>query len=226
MMEIVDLTKRYHKKNVVLGINLHLEKTNYGLVGPNGAGKSTFIRMLAGVVQPTSGEIIYDYGKNIGYLSQKFGCIPELTVYEQMEYFACLKKYTNTKWEGEINSVLKMVNLTELKNEKCKNLSGGMIRRVGIAQALLGRPGLMLLDEPTAGLDPDERKSFSDIIRKLKGTMTIVLSTHIISDVKNACDKMLVLEKGVLVGVIDLEKNNDRDIEDLYFSALHGIVEK
>jgi ABC-2 type transport system ATP-binding protein len=143
-----------------------------------------------------------------------------------MEYFACLKKSTNTKWDGEINSVLKMVNLTELKNEKCKNLSGGMIRRVGIAQALLGRPGLMLLDEPTAGLDPDERKSFSDIIRKLKGTMTIVLSTHIISDVKNACDKMLVLEKGVLVGVIDLEKNNDRDIEDLYFSALHGMVEK
>lgn len=226
MMKILGLTKRYHKKSVISGINLTLEKENYGLVGPNGAGKTTLIRMLAGVIQPTSGEIIYDSGKSVGYLSQKFGCIPELTVFEQMEYFACLKKISNKNQRDEINNVLSMVNLEEKRNEKCKNLSGGMVRRLGIGQALLGRPELLLLDEPTAGLDPDERKAFADIIGNLKGTMTIVLSTHIINDIKNTCDKMLVLERGVLAGVIDLEKYNGSDIEDLYFKVLRGTGDK
>jgi ABC-2 type transport system ATP-binding protein len=222
MIEIKDLNKKYRNKQVISGVDLSLNKENYGLVGPNGAGKTTLIRMLAGVIRPTSGEIKMSSNYNIGYLSQKFGCIPELTVYEQLEYFACLKRIPDSMKKEYINRALELVHLDDKRNEKCQRLSGGMIRRVGIGQAILGRPELILLDEPTVGLDPDERKTFSQIIGDIKGTATVLLSTHIISDVKNTCDKMIVLDKGSVVGRVDLSGYGEEGIENLYFEMIHN----
>lgn len=134
----------------------------------------------------------------IGYLPQKFGCFPELTVYDQLEYFACLKKLPRAEHEEEIQRVIQLVNLEEYEKTKCAKLSGGMIRRVGIAQAMLGRPELLLLDEPTVGLDPRERNRFNKIIGELQGQTTILLSTHLMEDVKSLCNKVLTLENGKL----------------------------
>lgn len=126
MIEITDLQKRYGKKNIIQNITLKLEKTTYGLVGSNGAGKTTLIRMIAGVIAPTKGTIMFDdVNTTVGYIPQKFGCFPEITVYEQMEYFACLKKIDRKRCENEINRVLAMVNMSDKKKEKCRKLSGG-----------------------------------------------------------------------------------------------------
>lgn len=145
----------------------------YGLLGPNGSGKTTLLRMLAGVLQPTAGKIEIDRN-SIGYLPQKFGCFPELTVKEQLEYFACLKKIPKKLHEEEIDRVLDIIHLSDRKKDACRKLSGGMVRRMGIAQALLGNPKILLLDEPTVGLDPEERNHFHSIIYKIKGKMSII----------------------------------------------------
>lgn len=221
MMEVINLSKKFRAKSALSDINVNLENENYGLVGPNGAGKTTFIRILAGLIPPTSGKAVCRSGEKIGYLSQTFGCIPELTVYEQMAYFACLKKIPYETQKAEIMHALGKVNLSELKNDKCKSLSGGMVRRLGIAQALLGSPELLLLDEPTVGLDPGERQAFSEIIGDLRGDMTVILSTHIISDVIKTCDKMLIMDQGKLIGTFDLGGQTENDINELYFKALH-----
>lgn len=220
MIEVINLSKKFRAKSALSDINVNLENENYGLVGPNGAGKTTFIRILAGLITPSSGKVICNSQK-IGYLSQVFGCIPELTVLEQMEYFACLKKIPYESQRSKIMHALEKVNLSEQKNIKCKSLSGGMVRRLGIAQALLGSPELLLLDEPTVGLDPGERQSFSEIIGSLKGDMTVILSTHIISDIIKTCDKMLIMDQGKLIGTFDLDGCTENDIEELYFKALH-----
>ncbi|RKI41402.1 ATP-binding cassette domain-containing protein [bacterium D16-51] len=197
MIKIEQLSKRYGKKTVVNKISLSLEPAVYGLLGPNGAGKTTLLRLLAGVICADSGSI--DYSENcrcIGYLPQKFGCFPELTVYEQMEYFACLKKIPGKHRKEMIEKALEMVHMEEKAGMKCRKLSGGMVRRVGIAQAVLGRPGVVLFDEPTAGLDMEERIRFSEAVKSLEGEMIIVLSTHLVEDVKSVCKKVIIMNQG------------------------------
>ena len=207
MIEIIGLRKKYGKKEVIKSINLKLGVDTYGLVGPNGAGKTTLIRILGGIIPSNGGKIINSYtDRIIGYLPQKFGCFPELTLYEQMEYFACLKNLPASKHQEEIMRVLKIVNMEDRKNEKCKKLSGGMVRRAGIAQALLGEPMLLLLDEPTVGLDPEERNNFNNIIRRLERKTTILLSTHLIEDIKYLCQKLIVMEKGEVLTVQDAQE--------------------
>lgn len=207
MIEIVGLTKKYGKREVIKDVTLQLESCTYGLVGPNGAGKTTLIRLLAGILNTNTGKIMLHQEKGgIGYLPQKFGCFPELTVYDQMKYFACLKRIRKTQQKDEIVRALKIVNLYEKQNMKCRKLSGGMIRRVGIAQALLGNPALLLLDEPTVGLDPEERNNFNNIIRNLKGKVTILLSTHLVEDIKYLCNRVIVIESGQVLKVADADE--------------------
>lgn len=199
MIKIEHLYKKYGKKDVVKDISLNLETTIYGLLGPNGAGKTTLLRMLAGVIYG-KGRISYpaDCGY-IGYLPQKFGCFPELTVYEQMEYFACMKQIPKQEKRQEIERALEMVNLRDLKQVKCRKLSGGMVRRVGIAQTIIGKPGLVLFDEPTVGLDVEERNRFIQIIEELCGKTTVLLSTHLVEDVKLACRKVIIMNHGMVI---------------------------
>lgn len=216
MIEINNLRKKFGKKEILKGISLHLEPCTYGLVGPNGAGKTTLLRILAGVMKADGGEIYMPKENGLtGYLPQKFGCFSEFTVYEQLEYFACLKEIPKAGQKEEILRVLGIVNMDGQEKMKCKKLSGGMVRRIGIAQALLGNPLLLLLDEPTVGLDPEERNNFNNIIRKLEKKTTILLSTHLVEDINYLCQKVIVIKSGEI-----LKSEAAEEFVDGYLSVL------
>ena len=200
-IQIEDLTKRYKNKEVLKNIHCLLDSEKYGIIGPNGSGKTTLIRCLLQMIQ-YRGSILfngheYNNDIHIGYLPQTFNAFKDLTVYEQLEYFIVLKKI-DRDIDEEIDRVLKIVRLTEEKNKKIKSLSGGMVRRLGIAQALIGEPDLLVFDEPTVGLDPDERLYFREMIRTLELDIPIILTTHIIEDVSSICDNLIFLKQGEL----------------------------
>lgn len=203
------LTKKYGKKTALNKADLSASNGIYGLLGPNGAGKTTMIRILAGILTPDSGKITFDgedYLKNIekfrykmGYLPQEFGSFKRLTVLECMDAIAVLKglKISSVRKE-EIESLLKEVNLYEEKSKKVGALSGGMKRRLGIAQSMLANPSIIMVDEPTAGLDPEERIRFRGLIRRIAAERIILLSTHIMEDVRNNCDGLALIKNGLI----------------------------
>lgn len=208
MMEIVNLKKRYGKKDVLNGVSFQVDRQITGILGPNGAGKTTLLKIMAGLIRSTEGEIIYAKDLEvqdqrpefrIGYLPQEFGLIKNYKLYEHMEYFACMKGIPREEWTDCIGEVLDGVNLSDAKDTKCGKLSGGMVRRAGIAQAFLGNPEVVLLDEPTAGLDPEERVRFQNFINHYKKKCAVVVSTHILDDVFKICDELLVLDKGKIL---------------------------
>lgn len=201
MLELSSVTKKF--KSVVTADNLSvkLENYTYGLLGKNGSGKTTLLRCITGMYRLDGGSICYvdkdgkeqkKYLEKIGYMPQSFEIFPELTCFEILKFFADLKKIDIT--DDEIDALLEKVNLTEKKKEAFKTLSGGMKRRLGIAQSLIGKPEILLLDEPTSGLDPGERLNFKNVIHAEKGNRCIVLSTHIITDIEALCDRILVLK--------------------------------
>jgi ABC-2 type transport system ATP-binding protein len=203
-LEIQNLKKNFRKKSVLNGINCSLDSGVYAILGPNGAGKTTLMRCIAGLYS-YHGDILLA-GKNtrksaiqIGYLPQEFNLFPELTVYQMMEYFCNLKGIPKRKRKETIEDCLKKVNLLEQINISNRKLSGGMIRRVGIAQAILGEPDIILLDEPTAGLDPEERMRFKNIINNLCNDNIILISTHIVEDVEACCDHIIVMKQGRII---------------------------
>lgn len=215
MISINNLSKIYKKKKVLSNISFRMNNKIYGLLGPNGSGKTTLLRILAGLISATDGTISYwennkkeiDFKQyRIGYLPQKFGAFKEITVLEQMEYFATLKNIPQSEQKKQIQSALEAVHLIDEQMKKCGKLSGGMIRRLGIAQAILGEPDCILLDEPTVGLDPEERLAFKNILRKLNKQFPIVLSTHIVEDIEAVCEEVLILNKGSLIFQGSLEK--------------------
>ena len=185
----------YFGKNIALDkINLHLEHGVYGLLGPNGAGKTTLMRCIAGILRSSNGKI--SGADHIGYLPQKFGMFKELTVLETMEYFAALKNIPRSQYRICARECLQQLHLAERAKDKVASLSGGMVRRLGIAQTLLGSPSLILVDEPTAGLDPEERLRFKNLISSIRKDRTILISTHIVEDVESVCDHIIILHKG------------------------------
>ncbi len=202
MLKLNNVNKRF--KSVVTADNISVELGNYtyGLLGRNGSGKTTLLRCITQIEKVNSGTISYydnktktkDYLNHIGYLPQNFDVFNELTAYEVLQFFANLKEYEIT--DGEIMELLAILNLTYKKDDLVKNLSGGMKRRLGIAQALVGNPDILLLDEPTAGLDPEERLNFKNVVRKIKNDKCVILSTHIVTDIEALCDKILVLLNG------------------------------
>lgn len=217
MIKIQNLTAGYGKKIVLSDINLELENQTYGIIGPNGSGKTTLFRVLTSFRMLTSkniltanlkicsGDILVSDSCNnkkmigkkncqIGYLSQKFGCMPQLTVKEQLQYFCYLKKIPASEEEYEISRVLDAVHMSEFANQKCKKLSGGMVRRVGIAQAILGKPQFILLDEPTTGLDIEERCHFYQIFHQLEGVCPVLVSSHITEDIVEGCTNTIILK--------------------------------
>lgn len=207
MLEIKNLTKKFKKKTAVNGLSVSLNSGIYGLLGSNGAGKTTMIRCLTNLYQyegsitwngiPTKKDT--DYIHQLGYLPQKFGAYRELSVEENLSYFCVLKKIPKEKHTIEINRVLEAVNLLEAREQKAKNLSGGMLRRLGIAQALLGDPKIIIFDEPTAGLDPEERLRFKMIVSSLSQDKIILISTHIVEDIDALCNQIIIMKSGNVV---------------------------
>lgn len=205
-MKIVlkNITKKYKNKEVLSHLNFEFDNKIYAFIGHNGSGKSTLMRIITGLIEPTQGEVLFyqndkiiDYKKvKFGYLSQEFNAFKEFTVYEQLEYFAIMKKINKKVYSNEIKKVLMEVNLWENKDVKCKNLSGGMIRRLGIAQTLLGSPDIIILDEPVVGLDPDERMRFMEIIKSIQLDIPIIFSTHIIDDISSLSPKIIFFKNG------------------------------
>lgn len=203
MITIQDIKKSY-KKNVALDdVNMTLENKVYGLLGPNGSGKTTLLRIISGLLKADHGSIVFQdksiQEASIGYLPQKFGVFKELSVYEQLEYYCILKKIPQLQRKESIQEVLESVNLEDMINRHCKELSGGMVRRLGIAQTFLGNPDIILLDEPSAGLDVEERLRFKRILSAKDFPFPIVISTHIVEDVESTCDILIVLKKGKII---------------------------
>lgn len=208
-LEIRNVTKRYRDKTAVENASLTLTPGVWGLLGANGAGKTTLMRMLVGILQPTEGQILCDgvdikalggaYREKLGYLPQEFGFYPEFTVQDYLEYMAVLKGLPRTEAARQIDALLEQVGLASVRRKKIIKLSGGMKRRVGIAQALLNDPALLILDEPTAGLDPGERVKFRNLLSELGQERTVLISTHIVSDVEYIAAEVAVMKDGRLV---------------------------
>lgn len=204
MLEIEGLSKNFGKKEILQNISCNLANGVYGLLGPNGAGKTTFLRCVLGLYPYNTGNILLneeDMSKkrktvNIGYLPQKSGVFPGLTVEEHLKYFASLKEIDKEKIHACIDEVLDMVHLSEYKKTKGRKLSGGMVRRLGIAQALLDKPELIIFDEPTTGLDPEERIRFKGIVRQLGKDTIVIMSTHIVEDVEAVCNQIIIMKNG------------------------------
>jgi ABC-2 type transport system ATP-binding protein len=204
------LTKRYSGGVQALSsVSLTLGPGVLGLLGPNGAGKSTLMRILATITRPTSGEILWN-GNDIardpdalrdvlGYLPQDFGVYPNLSALEFLEYLAAVKGIAATPARQRIGELLELVNLTEVAKRPLGGYSGGMRQRVGIAQALLNDPQLLIVDEPTAGLDPEERVRFRNLLSELSGERIVILSTHIVSDVEAVATNIAILAHGKLL---------------------------
>ena len=208
------VTKKYGDKKAVSGVSCTLGQGVYGLLGANGSGKTTLLRMICGILEATEGSIRYggsrigelgaEYRRVLGYLPQDFGYYPEFTAKRFLLYLAALKAMPKEEAEARTEELLEMVDLTREKGKKIKTFSGGMIRRLGIAQALLNNPEILILDEPTAGLDPRERIRFRNIISSLSKCRTIILSTHIVSDVEYIADEILLMKEGALLATGDM----------------------
>jgi ABC-2 type transport system ATP-binding protein len=210
ILEINNLTKVYSGNITALAdFTLSVSRGVLGLVGPNGAGKSTLMRILATVTRPTKGQATWD-GSDItgspnqvrrilGYLPQDFGIYPNLNATEFLSYLAAARGITGTKARTRIRQLLELVNMADARKRRLGSLSGGMKQRVGIAQALLNDPKLLIVDEPTAGLDPEERIRFRNLLSELSGDRIVVLSSHIISDIEAAATSIAIMNKGRLL---------------------------
>ena len=201
------LTKQYQNRIAVDRISLRLNTGIYGLLGANGAGKTTLMRMICGILKPTSGTITFDgidvseesYRAILGYLPQDFGYYPEFTGEDFLLYMAALKGMRKPQAKRKAVELLELVSLRDVAKKKIKTYSGGMKQRLGIAQALLNQPKVLVLDEPTAGLDPKERVRFRDLIKGLGKDSIVLLSTHIVSDIEHIADDILMMKLGQLI---------------------------
>lgn len=211
MLEIKDLTKTYgNGVRAMDGVTLSIPKGMYGLLGPNGAGKSTLMRTLATLQVPDSGTIRFgelDPMKDpkalratLGYLPQDFGVYPRMSARAMLDHLAVLKGLTNGKERKQVvESLLEQTNLKQHANKSVASYSGGMRQRFGIAQALLGDPQLIIVDEPTAGLDPEERNRFHNLLSEIGENVVVILSTHIVEDVADLCPNMAIMNQGRIV---------------------------
>ena len=207
------LTKHYGSKIAVDCVSATLKPGVYGLLGANGAGKTTLMRMLCAILESTSGEVLLN-GKEITSLGADYRYYPNYTAMEFLMYVAALKGIPKDMAKKRANELLEVVGLSNVANKKVKTFSGGMKQRVGIAQALLNNPGILILDEPTAGLDPKERVRFRNLLSEYAGDKIVILSTHIVSDVEAIADEVLLMKKGkfVLQGTVQelTEKANGK----------------
>ena len=226
-MELVldRVSKQYQNKIAVDRISTTLQPGVIGLLGENGAGKTTLMRMLCGILKPSSGTITFDgldvseemYRDVLGYLPQDFGYYPNFSGRDFLMYIAALKGIEKSAARRKCDELLHTVNLEQVANKKIKTYSGGMKQRLGIAQAVLNNPKILILDEPTAGLDPKERVRFRNLIAELGKDSIVILSTHIVSDVEQIADRILMMKSGQIIfdGCMD---QIGMDLETFYLS--------
>lgn len=205
-LKITNLTKDFRKTRAVNGVNYTFRSGVYGLLGVNGAGKTTLMRMLTTLLNPTSGAITWDgedifkmdkaFRRLLGYLPQDFGAYPDFSVQDYLMYISTLKGMKPAAARARVAQMLELTGMTQFKGKKMKALSGGMKRRAGIAQAVLNDPQILILDEPTAGLDPSERIRFRNLISELASDRIVLLSTHIVSDVESAASQIILMKDG------------------------------
>jgi ABC-2 type transport system ATP-binding protein len=211
VLRISELKKTYpNGVRALRNISLEIPNGMFGLIGPNGAGKSTLMRTIATLQEPDSGSITLNgidvlrdkqqVRELLGYLPQEFGVYPKVTAEAMLDHFAILKGITNSGERREVvEGLLRMTNLWELRRQKLGTYSGGTRQRFGIAQALLGDPKLLIVDEPTAGLDPEERDRFLNLLSEIGSTVVVILSTHIVEDVTELCTRMAIISEGSLL---------------------------
>ena len=224
-LTIKNLSKTYKGKEAVKGVDKELTPGIWGLLGANGAGKTTLMRMMSGILEPTKGAVLFcgkDVRKNVKYRSE-FGFLPQeiqfskdLTVTNYLEYIAALKNVPLDLTKKRIDDLLKILTLEDVRSKKIVKLSGGMKRRVGIAQAMLNDPKVLILDEPTAGLDPGERIRFRNFLAATSKERIVVLSTHIVSDIEDIASHVMIMKDGELNRVVN--KGEYDDLEELYVS--------
>ncbi len=210
-VEMTGLTRRFGRTVAVAGVDLRAGPGVFGLLGPNGAGKTSLLRMMATAVPPTSGQLRLlgrdpgrpgprrEIRRRLGYLPQSLGYYPGFTAAEFVEYFALLKDVPAARVPAAVAAALDRVELGGQARARLRTLSGGMLRRVGIAQAIVNEPDLLLLDEPTAGLDPEQRMTFRALLRELGQHATVVVSTHLVEDVGTACARVALIDQGQIV---------------------------
>lgn len=224
MLKIEHISKSYKKRLILNDISYQFDNMIYVLVGENGAGKTTLLRCITGIIRKYSGSVVI--GENgagnktrIGYVPQNFGTYYNLSVQETLEYIAILKEVTNVN--ETVEKKLAILHMEDIRDQKVKTLSGGMIRRIGIAQALLDEPEILVMDEPTVGLDPKERKEFFKYLMEMDFSGTIIISTHILDDAVQVADKVLLLTHGKLLELSWVK--GDSDLEEKYLCALKEI---
>ncbi|MCD9577406.1 ABC transporter ATP-binding protein [Flavobacterium soyae] len=233
-LSIQNLSKTYENGTKAID-HLSLEITNgmFGLLGPNGAGKSTLMRTIAALQEPTSGIIEFNginilenpmfIRQNLGYLPQEFGVYPKISAYRLLDHLAVLKGIVDKKERhDQILYLLQQTNLLQHKDKAVHSFSGGMRQRFGIAQALLGNPKIIIVDEPTAGLDPEERNRFNNLLSEIGESIIVVLSTHIVEDVRDLCPKMAIISNGKLI----LEGKPNEAIDSLKDKIWMKTIEK
>lgn len=226
ILKAVNLNKKFGRTKVLKDVSFTMGSGIYGLLGPNGAGKTTLMRCITGLYR-YQGKITLNNKKinnrkscEVGYLPQKFGLFPELTVGEMLDYMGNIQGTQKKGRKETIDRCLSQVNLEDRKNVRIRKLSGGMIRRVGIAQTLLSDPPVIIFDEPTAGLDPEERMHFKEIISNLSREKIVLISTHIVEDVEACCDHIVVIDRGSILkaGPVDEIRSTAghrvREVED------------
>ena len=222
---IKNLSKNYKKKEAVKNVNATLSPGIWGLLGANGAGKTTLMRMMSGILEPSKGSVLYcgkdirnntQYRSEFGFLPQEIQFSKDLTVNNYLEYVAALKNVPMTVTKKRIDELLHILTLEDVRTKKIVKLSGGMKRRVGIAQAMLNDPKVLILDEPTAGLDPGERIRFRNFLAATSKERIVLLSTHIVSDIEDIADHVMIMKDGELNRIVSATEYDD--LEELYVS--------
>lgn len=230
---VQNTSKNYGSKKALEGINLHIESGMFGLLGRNGAGKTTLMRILATLLPKSSGSISVcgipiekaaEIRRITGYLPQEFSIYPNMTVYEAMDYLGVLSGLSAATRKQRIPVLLSRVNLSEASKVRAKALSGGMKRRLGIAQAILHSPKVLIVDEPTAGLDPEERVRFRNLLCDIAENRIVILSTHIVEDVEKTCKNIAVLKEGNIVYTGSLAKftSETGSLEESFIKLMGG----
>ena len=237
-LDILDVSKKYAETQALSNFNLEIESGGvFGLVGPNGAGKSTLMKVLATLIKPTSGSVIWDgtdvqkhpnvMRQVLGYLPQDVSIYPNLTAFEFLSYISALKGIKSNDAKRQISDLLELFHLSEYGKRKLSDYSGGMRQRVGIACALLGAPQILIVDEPSVGLDPEERIGLRNLFCDMAKSRIVLLSTHIISDIELTASQLAVLHKGRLVfhgTPEEFTKSTDGDMEKAYLNFIHEKV--